>query len=152
MRIVMPRRPRFLPAGGVALVVMCLAAVLVVSPGAGAQEAREALPDSLPSFGESPGCGALGGIRGPLAAQPGLIPLSAPIYGPWGDFYGRTVQDVWDQQVIAQLPGMSPGSKALYVHERVLPAFQEVLDNLRILGAGCSLEVRQSVEILRGHA
>lgn len=117
------------------LVVLCLAATLAAVPAAAARQAPEPLADALPSFGESPGCGTLDGFRGPLAAQTGLIPLSAPVYGPWGDFYGRTVQDVWDQQVMVRLPNMSPGSKTLYIHERVLPAFAAVLDNLAAAAA-----------------
>ena len=88
------------------------------------------LPDGVPSFNESPGCGALDGIRGPTAEDPGRLEMWEPIYGPWGDFYGRTIAQAWEQRVVVQLPGMSPGTKALFIHQRVLPAFEQVVANL----------------------
>ena len=39
--------------------------------------------------------------------------------------------DAWAQRVVVQLPGMSPGTKALFIHQRVLPAFQQVVANLQ---------------------
>lgn len=105
---------------------------LAMAPGvAGAEEPHTPLPlEDVPSFNESPGCGALDGIRGPTAEDPGRIELWEPIYGPWADFFGRTMQAAWDQRVAVRLPYMSPGSKWLLIHERVLPAFEQVVDNL----------------------
>ena len=95
--------------------------------GLPATAAGDLEPRTVPSFNESPGCDSLDGFRGPLASQSGLLSMDEPIYGPWADFYGRTIREVWGQLVAVQLPGQS---KTLYVHERVLPAFEMVLDNL----------------------
>lgn len=105
-------------------IFLLCAAVMAVGPTAHASAPE---PEALPSFNESPGCDALYGVSGPLADEPGLIPMSAPVYGPWGDFYGRTIAQIHSQLVPVQLPGQS---KTLYVHQRVLPAFQQVLANL----------------------
>jgi hypothetical protein len=115
---------RVLPA-----LLALLAAVLVPTPRSAAQVPQ---PDSLPSFAESPGCGALDGYRGPLAAVAGVIPMSQPVYGPWGDFYGRTKALVHDQIVGVRLPNGIPGeyTKTLYIHERLVPAFEAVVANL----------------------
>jgi hypothetical protein len=85
---------------------------------------------TLQSFNESPGCGGPDGIRGPFATRSGTLPDSEPILGPWGDFYGRTIGDVRDHLVAMQLP-MSSHPVTVYVHERVAPALQQVIDNLR---------------------
>ncbi len=103
-----------------------LALVLAGAPVAGA-EGPAPEQESIPSFNESPGCAALDGIRGPLATHSGVLDPSEKLYGPWADFYGRTIQDVIDQLVPVHLPGQA---KTLYVHERVLPAFQMMLQNL----------------------
>jgi hypothetical protein len=110
----------------VALLAGMVAAALVVPAPARATE-NEPLPETLPSFNESPGCDDLDGIRGPFASKSGLLEMSERIYGPWAHFYGRSIQSVWEQLVPVQLPGQS---KTLYVHQRVLPPFQQVLDNL----------------------
>jgi hypothetical protein len=98
--------------------------------------ASEPVPEYIPSFNESPGCDDLDGFRGPLATAPGQLPLSERIYGPWGDFYGRTVGLAWNQRVEVTLPNMTDPVKTLYIHERVLPSFQLVLDNLAAAEAG----------------
>ena len=107
--------------------------VSVAAPAVGGEPTPDVapVPEGVPSFNESPGCDALDGIRGPTAADPGQIELWEPIYGPWADFYGRTMADAWAQRVVVQLPGMSPGTKALFIHQRVLPAFQQVVANLQ---------------------
>ena len=97
---------------------------------AAAATAHEPTPDGLPSFNESGGCDALSGVRGPLAAEPGLLELDEPIYGPWGDFYGRTVGLAWAQRVAFTYPTMSGSPKTFWVHQRVYPALQNVLNNL----------------------
>jgi hypothetical protein len=108
---------------------LAVVGALVISSVLGPAPAAEALPHSLPSFNESPGCGARTGIRGPLVSAPGAIPDSEPIYGPWGDFYGRTVGSVREQLVRVRLP--SPGGdRGVLVHERVLPALRQVLVSL----------------------
>lgn len=52
---------------------------------------------------------------------------STPLHGPWADHYGRTIGDIRDDLVVVRLPGLA---KDLYIHERVLPAFNRVLENL----------------------
>ena len=113
------------PSGRVGA-VMLLAFILP----AAAATAHEPTPDGVPSFNESPGCDALNGIRGPLAAEPGLLELNEPIYGPWGDFYGRTVGLAWAQRVAFTYPSTSGSPKTFWVHQRVYPALQDLLGNL----------------------
>lgn len=125
-------RPHHRPLG-IALACAALVAGLAAAPAAADQpeppSADEPAADTLPSFSESPGCGALDGVRGPLVAEPGHIPDGTPYYGPWADFYGRSKDLVMGQFVEVRLPNMTY-DKALYVHERVLPAFEAMLDNL----------------------
>lgn len=109
---------------GLSALLMAAALALASIPAVSAGEPET---ETVPSFNESPGCDALDGLRGPLASTSGILSMDEPIYGPWGDFYGRTIRDVWEQLVPVQLPGQS---KTLYVHQRVLPAFEMVLDNL----------------------
>jgi hypothetical protein len=109
------------------MIVAAAAMVLLAAP-----PADSAPVPPVPSFNESPGCQALNGIRGPFVTRAGIIPMDEPIYGPWGDFYGRTIQDVYDQLVQVKLLGQA---KILYIHQRVLPAFQRVLDNLAAAAA-----------------
>ncbi len=110
--------------------VMLLAFIVPVA----AATAHEPLPDGVPSFNESAGCDALSGIRGPLADAPGLLELHEPIYGPWADFYGRTVGQAWAQRVAFTFPTTSGPTKTFWVHERVMPALQPVLDDLAAAG------------------
>ena len=99
--------------------------------------------EGLPSFNESEACETLVGIRGPLAEAPGTLDVDEPIFGPWADFYGRTVGDAWDQRVVFQFPTMSGSPKTFWVHERVLPALQLALDNLQAeIGLGHTYTVR----------
>lgn len=110
-----------------------VATVLIGAPVSAHEAALEAeIPetrsDTLPSFAESSGCGVLDGVRGPLAPEAGYIPPETLILGPWGDFYGRSKGAAYDQRIPVQLPGQS---KTLWVHERVLPAFQQVVANLQ---------------------
>ena len=106
------------------------ALAIVVTMGQSLAAAHEPVPESVPSFSESPGCGDLDGVRGPLAAEPGILDLDEPIYGPWADFYGRTVGLAWSQRVVIDLPNMVGTPKTLWVHERVLPALQSAIANL----------------------
>lgn len=106
---------------GVVIGATLVALLLVAGPS-------DAAP--VPSFNESSGCGALSGVRGPHAAVPGHLPDSTPIYGPWGDFFGRTVGDVRDQLVSVRLPGIPGQYRTVVIHERVVPAIELVLDNL----------------------
>jgi hypothetical protein len=81
---------------------------------------------TLPSFTESPSCGGPYGVVGPYASHPGAHSDDEPILGPWGDFFGRSIGDVRSRLVEMQLPGGIP----VWVHERVAPALQQVIDNL----------------------
>lgn len=83
--------------------------------------------EGVPSFGESAGCGALDGVGGPRMPATGFQEDSTLVYGPWGDFFGRTIGEVRSQLEPIHLPGLS---KTLYIHERVLPAFDQMLENL----------------------
>ena len=96
--------------------------------------------DTVPSFSESPGCGAFNGLRGPQMA-PGpyddsypydALPSTAELHGPWADYFGRTIGEVNSDLVVVHLPGQA---KDLYIHERVLPAFNQVLSNLAVEAA-----------------
>ncbi len=104
--------------------------------------------DTVPSFVESSGCGPLDGVRGPLMG-PGPIEAGFPysflpdeteLFGPWGDMFGRSIGEVRTGLVVVHLPGQA---KDLYIHQHVLPAFNEVLANLAIEAAnGNVYEVR----------
>jgi putative cell wall-binding protein len=111
-------------AAGVAIMVL----LLVASTSAPAL-AEGPVVEGVPSFGESPGCGALDGVGGPRMATTGFQLDSTPVYGPWGDFFGRTIGDVRSQLQKVYLPGQVPDDY-VWVHQRALPAIQQVIDNL----------------------
>ncbi len=116
--------------------VLVLAAFLILEVGAGTASALpapgppETADDSravvLPSFTESPSCGGPYGVAGPYASHSGALSDDEPILGPWGDFFGRSIGDVRSRLVEMRLPGGIP----VWVHERVAPAVQRVIDNL----------------------
>ena len=121
------------------LPILALAVVVTLSlaPSAGAEGPHA---EELPSFGESPGCGALDGVGGPRMAYAGFQSDDQPVYGPWGTFFGRTIGDVRSQLVKVHLPGQP---KDLWIHERLLPSFQQVLDNIAAYAPdGESYEIR----------
>jgi len=129
-----PRRAR--PGFPVVMAALGLI-VATVAPAASAQSSPPPHPesDTVPSFNESVGCGPLNGIRGPQMG-PGpydsgypyhALPDDAELHGPWADFFGRTIGDVRDDLVVVHLPGLT---KDLYIHQRALPAFELVLENL----------------------
>ncbi|MCH7583856.1 MAG: M15 family metallopeptidase, partial [Acidobacteria bacterium] len=104
--------------------------------------------DTVPSFSESPGCGAFNGLRGPQMG-PGpyddnypysALPSTEELHGPWADYFGRTIGQVNSDLTVVHLPGQA---KDLYIHERVLPAFNQVLANLAVEAAnGNVYEIR----------
>jgi hypothetical protein len=98
-----------------------------------------------PNFGESETCGPAG-YRGPLAETGGWLPLSAEIYGPWGDFFGRNGYAV-NNQLVSWTPYRS--SRTVQVHARALPAFQLVNQNLAAEYARGNF---YSVTVAYGHA
>jgi len=83
---------------------------------------------SLPSFNESDGCQGPAGYRGPKATKTGVLSDAEPVYGPMGDFFGRTVGELRSEQVFWTVPG-SGGARAR-VHRLALPAFEKVTENL----------------------
>ena len=108
--------------------------------------AGEPAPDpravTLPSFTESPGCDGPYGVAGPYAAHSGYLRPEEPVPGPWGGFFGRTMDQVHDRLVEVQLPG-ADRPFTLYVHERVVPALEQVIANLeREAAAGHRYTIR----------
>ena len=82
------------------------------------------------------------GIRGPYATHAGNLSPSEPIYGPWGDFFGRDIAEVRAHLVKLYLP--SPGGAVgVWVHSRVAPALRAVVRNLeREAAAGRTYRIR----------
>lgn len=122
-------------------VVLTLVALTPVSA-----QADDAGPDpravTLPSFTESPGCDGPYGASGPYATHSGYLGPEEPVPGPWGDFFGRTMRQVHAQMVEVQLP-MADRPFTLYVHERVVPALEQVIANLeRETAAGRRYAIR----------
>ncbi len=89
---------------------------------------------TAPSFNESAGCDSPSGIRGPYVRAPGVQDNSEPLYGPWGDYFGRDIGEVRSRLVRMNLP-MMDRPKDLLVHEIVAPALQQVIDNLNAAAA-----------------
>jgi hypothetical protein len=120
-----PRRHATMLMVALALAALPATAVAMPQPTEDASGSGERAV-VLPSFTESPSCGGPYGIAGPYASHPGAHSDDEPILGPWGDFFGRSVGDVRSRLVEMQLPGGIP----VWVHERVAPALQQVIDNL----------------------
>jgi hypothetical protein len=101
-----------------------------------------------PSFNESAGCGSLQGIRGPLVAEAGYQHDGVVIAGPWGDFFGRDIAEIRSHLVLMELPTVGEDTdNKVWVHERVAPALQRVIDELlehRLMGFGYRIEVTSS--------
>lgn len=110
-------------AGAVVLVVVSTLFVI----GAPAANAVGAEGESWPSFNESDGCGSPW-MRGPNAQASGWLPASTVLRGPHADYFGRTVDQVWDSLVWWDVP-MSNG-ESLRLHERMMPALDQVEANL----------------------
>ena len=127
-------------SGGAALLVLALlGAGPAVLAGEGAPEPRAA---TIPSFNESPGCGAADGVRGPYATMAGDLPPTEPVLGPWGDFFGRDIAAVRSQLVRLYLPSPA-GDVGVWVHYRVAPALRAVIRNLeREAAAGRTYIIR----------
>jgi hypothetical protein len=82
---------------------------------------------AAPSFNESWGCGEPS-TNGTYAAKTGSLASSQHLSGPRGDYFGRTIGQVRSALVYWTVP-MSGGYRVL-VHERALPAFNQVSANL----------------------
>jgi len=85
---------------------------------------------SGPSFTESAGCAAPQGIRGPYADRSGYLDDPVVVGGPWGGFFGRDLAEVRSHLVPMELPNGDDPPVTVYVHERVAPALQAVIDTL----------------------
>jgi hypothetical protein len=121
-------------------------ALLALSPAPGLADDAGANPDpravTLPSFTESPGCDGAYGISGPYAPHGGYLGPEEPVPGPWGDFFGRTMQQVHSRMALVELPG-ADRPFTLYVHQRVVPALERVIANLeREAAAGRRYTIR----------
>jgi len=101
-----------------------------------------------PSFNESAGCGSSQGFRGPFVPEAGYQADHVEIAGPWGDYFGRDIGEVRSHLVLMELPTV--GGRAdnkVWVHERVAPALQRVIDGLlerRLMGYSYRIEVTSS--------
>ena len=98
---------------------------------------------SLPSFNESAGCTYSQGLRGPYATVvSGDLEGSEAVRGPWGDFYGRDLDEVRSHLVEVALP-MTDREVTVWVHEAVLPALEAAIANLEAEeAAGNYYEIR----------
>lgn len=99
----------------------------------------------LPSFNESAGCVEPQGIRGPYASVvSGDLPAAEAVLGPWGDFYGRDLDEVRSHLVEVVLPMTGDREVTVWVHEAVLPALEAAITNLEAEeAAGNYYEIRR---------
>jgi len=99
----------------------------VLSIGLPASAAPSDTGVSLTSFNESEGCPP--GIAGPRKSDEGTggSLSGAVIHGPWGDFFGRTRDQVGDSIVWWHVDGIN---RDIRIHERALPAAAIVDANL----------------------
>lgn len=115
------------PGVGMAALLM----VLVAAPSARADgnDPEGALEEGygFPSFNESYGCGEPS-TTNPLATEIGWLGDTELVRGYKGGFYGRSIGAIRDHLVEWAVP-MSGGAVVL-VHERVMPAFEQVAANL----------------------
>ncbi len=110
------------------IIVVCLGALLpfatpAIADNGGGVEA---------TYSESNGCGIPRGFSA-LASRGGGLTDSEPIRGPVGAMFGRTV----GQARAALVRWMVPfsGGLTISVHNRALPAFQQVTNNLAATGS-----------------
>ncbi len=95
------------------------------------------------NFAESRGCEPfVPGPSRPLVSRVGYMTTSEQIRGPWADMFGRTYYQVSQSLVDWRIPGTS---RTVRVHERLLPALNQVADNLNAnLAAGRSYYIYSS--------
>jgi len=84
----------------------------------------------LQSLTESPGCDGPQGIRGPYAVGEGRLFDSETVSGPWGDYFGRNLAEVRGHLVAMELPNGDARPVRVFVHERAVPALDQVIANL----------------------
>jgi len=83
---------------------------------------------SSANFAESRGCEPyLAGPSRPFVSSTGYMPTNEQIKGPWADMFGRNYYQVAQSLVYWSLPG---SNKTMRVHQRLLPALDQVADNL----------------------
>ena len=97
--------------------------VTVVVLHAPAAEAVGGEGEGWPAFSESDGCGSPW-MRGPSVERSGWVSMSTPLRGPHADYFGRSIQQVWDSLFWWDVP-MSNG-ESLRLHERMRPALEQV--------------------------
>ena len=78
-------------------------------------------------FSESSGCSDPY-TRTPYVSKEGQLDDSERILGPFGTYFGRTVADVRQRQIIWPVP--YSGGRVVRVHKAALPAFQRVAEGL----------------------
>ncbi len=100
---------------------------------------------SLPSFNESAGCGDPQGVRGPYASVvSGDLAGGEAVRGPWGDFYGRDLDEIRSRLVEVALPMTGDREVTVWVHQAVLPALEVAIANLEAEeAAGNYYEIRR---------
>ncbi len=124
--------------------VVIAAACLIVSGLAGVPAASAGVGEgtATPSFNESWGC-EQPSTAGGLVEHSGWLSDGEPVRGYRGDFFGRTIGDIRDALVDWTVP-MS-GGFTVKVHQRALPAFEQVTRNLAAeQAAGHYYQVRGS--------
>ena len=84
--------------------------------------------DAGPNFTESGSCGTYG-MRGPQATST-LLGSTEQVYGPFADFFGRNRTQVANSTSIWN----TPSGHSYRVHNRTLPALQQVTANLNTSG------------------
>ncbi len=129
------------------LLALCLAAALAgpAVPAAAGGGVPSDAGDAGPSFNESRGCGpAVAGPQRPLVAAPGFLPADTVLYGPWADFFGRNRAQIDASIMRWEVPGSGGG--VARVHQRALPAFQQVAAALAAeAAAGRTYPVRDAI-------
>jgi hypothetical protein len=106
-----------------ALLVVVAVAMFAALPTAASASTPSDTGVSLASFNESEGCPP--GIPGPVKsdAGSGRVLVGAVIHGPWGDFFGRTQNQVANSLKTWRI---ATSSKYVRIHERAWPAAQLV--------------------------
>lgn len=121
-------RPRAVVVATVAAaLIIAMAPAAVADPDGNVPESASEEGGGFPAFNESQGCGQPS-TSNPLATEIGGLPDSEPVRGFKGGFFGRTIGDIRDQLVSWEVPGS--GGHTVKVHERALPAFENVTANL----------------------
>jgi len=92
------------------------------------------------NFAESRGCAPFTpGPQRPLVGTSGAMSTSTIIKGPWGDMFGRNYAQVSQSLVNWRVPG---SNRTMRVHERIIPALDQVADSLNAhLASGKSYDV-----------